>query len=390
MVNKIDKKVSIAIVSIFVILSVQYFLLIFLNTLEYGSSNTIQLSSKILVVILFISVFPLIIKYNFSKLLIVYTIFILVYFINFIVFPNNRDALIGNIFEMFFMSALILVYSLSINDLSVLRKTFKQGSNIIFISSLLTTLFIIFGKRQIGDYSMSLSYYTLIPALFYLDDFFSKFHFKPLILFLISLLIIVALGARGPLIPIIFYGAIKFIKSNSKGEFKFKIVKILITIITVLFILYFDEIIKISISILDEIGWSSRTLRLLLIDEISLSGREIIYNYAWSLITDRPLFGYGLLSDRVFFGSYVHNIFLEFSLHFGLIFGLGLFLVIIVVVIISYFKDKNNIILFLFSLSIIPLMFSGSYIIDMIFWILIGSCFRLICSKKQPEISIVK
>lgn len=101
-------------------------------------------------------------------------------------------------------------------------------------------------------------------------------------------------------------------------------------------------------------------------------------------ILNNNLWGHGIFGDRYFLdGTYAHNIFLEVWLDFGIILGTLVLLFLIVFITKTFLRsnDKKLFLLF-FSLGFMPLLVSGSYLISIMFSILIGF---LIMSNKQKK-----
>jgi hypothetical protein len=87
---KADKKISIALMASFVILTIQYFILIYFNLIGSSIASSIQLLSKGLVGLAYIYALPEVIKRSKTKLIIVYFIAIFIFVFNYAFFTNNR------------------------------------------------------------------------------------------------------------------------------------------------------------------------------------------------------------------------------------------------------------------------------------------------------------
>lgn len=137
-----------------------------------------------------------------------------------------------------------------------------------------------------------------------------------------------------------------------------------------------DEIFRYLYELFLEFGLSSRTLLLFMRDGFYLSGRENIYENVISAILESPLIGLGIAGDRrVLGGSYAHNLFIELVANFGILIGLLISLIVVFIILrglLSKSKAKYNMLIMWISPGFVHLMVSGSYFIDMKFWILIG------------------
>ena len=109
------------------------------------------------------------------------------------------------------------------------------------------------------------------------------------------------------------------------------------------------------------------------------NGRLPLYENAKYFIERSRIGGYGLYSDRVLLGDYVHNVFLEFLLDFGPIVGIILSVCLIILIVIgikNHIKDKDflGFLIVLIASEMIMLMVSGSYLQEGFFFMLIGMC----------------
>lgn len=129
-------------------------------------------------------------------------------------------------------------------------------------------------------------------------------------------------------------------------------------------------------------GFSTRIIDFVLIKEVHAEARVDYFSRCLEWIGERPLIGYGVFGDRVLLGGYqeyAHNLFLELWVQFGIFFGFIIatsFIGIIVSGLIHSWNNNNqrDLIVGLCSYIMVNLMFSGSYLVDRFFWLLIGIC----------------
>lgn len=382
-----DKKLSIAIMSSYVVLTIQYFVLVFFDIIGTTAASRIQMFSKIIVGITFFFAFPIVIKR--SKILIsgVYFITFFIILSNFLFFPENSDYLKSIVSPILFMNIPTLVYVYSIYDLKILKNIMKKASFVVFFFGTAISALSIVGRVSVGSYSMSLSYYMLLPIVMFLDDLLENFSFRYLLLSLISVLVVLALGSRGAIFCLIIFIILKFFRPNQRLSRKKFLKYTNIIGITFLFLLNLEDIIELLYFFFLKLGINSRTLMLFLREDINLSGRDQLYKATINAISKKPILGHGLAGDRkILDGFYVHNIFLEIILNFGIIFGLllGMVLIIIIIkVILSRNCKLYDMGIIWFSLGFIHLMITGSYLIDMKFWIFLGVFINIIKHKME-------
>lgn len=387
--NKIDKKISLALMASYVILTIQYLILIYFNLLGTSLGSAIQLSSKVIVAITFIYALPSVLKRSLVKFIEVYFIATFIYLIHYTIFPENRVFLINLLFSFFFISLPAFIYSFSIKDLKVLKEIMKKTSRIIFVVGFMIGVLAFSGVATVGSYSMTLSYYLLLPSIIYLDELMDDFSLKKLLIVFTAILIIISLGSRGPVFCIGVFIFLKFIKIFKKLSYKNLLKYISIFSSGIIGFVFIDNILILLSKFLLTFGIRSRSISLFLGDKIYLSGRENLYELVIKEIMNKPVMGIGIAGDRrVLGGGYVHNFLIEIIANFGII--VGSFLVIILVlmilkVIIKKNQTKYNIAIIWISLGFISLIFSGSYITDMQFWIFLGILINVLFFNKTEE-----
>lgn len=369
-----DKKISMALISSFVILTIQYFILIYFNLLGTSAGARVQLLSKILVGIAFAYALPIVLRRNKIKFMATYFIGIFIFSIHYLFFAENQVYLKGLIFPFFFMCLPAFVYSISLSDWDVLKQNMKKASVLIFTLGVILGTLIFSGKLSVGAYSMSLSYYMLLPAVIFLEEFIEKFSLKAFLFSITSVIVILALGSRGAILCIIVFVVLKSIRFNlTNSKILFNLIAIGIIIPS---FIYLEYILKFIYNLLLNFGIESRSILLFLREDVHLSGRDYIYQNTIRGIAESPILGLGLGGDRqINGGGYVHNFFLEVLANFGLIVG-GMLLVVMMLLILKSLlvndKKKYSMVIIWLSIGFVQLMISSSYLIDINFWILLG------------------
>lgn len=389
-----DRKISIAIMASFVILTIQYFILIYFNLMSTSIGSSVQLLSKALVGLAYLYALPSVLKRSKIKFIGVYGIAVFVFLLHYAIFPENRVFLLGLLFPFFFMSLPAFIYTLSLKDLSVFKAIMKKLSYIVFIFGLLIGILVFLGRTSVGAYSMSLSYYMLLPTILFLDELMDKFSLKLLVLAGVSLLIILALGSRGAILCVLVFAFLKFIRPNSKRTYKRALGHFSILGAGVVALIFLENILISLYTFLQGFGINSRTLILLLRENIYLSGRDRIYENVLSEILGNPILGIGIAGDtRIIGNSYVHNFFIEVVGNFGVVLG-SILSITVLLLIIKYLLTKDtlkyNLFIIWLSLGFVHLMFSSSYLIDLKFWIFFGLLinFNKVVAKRKYTKSI--
>lgn len=374
--DRVDKRISIALMASFVVLIVQYFILIYFNLSEANNGSIVQQLSKGLVGLIFLYSMPTVLKRSLEKFIVGYFIAALVFLLYYVFFPENRQYIVELIFPFFFMCLPVFLYTLSLRDFSVFKSIMLKASYIVFLFGLFICVLVFTKKVSIGNYSMSLSYYMLLPTILFLDRLFDKLSIKMIVFTILSLLVILALGSRGPVLCVIVFILLKFIRPNQRITHRRIVRKFSVVGIGLIIIIFSEQIFISLYHFFLKFGINSRTLNLFLLDRVYLSGRDKIYAKVIDEISQNPLIGIGIAGDRrIIGGSYVHNFFMEVVGNFGIILG-SIFIIGILLLIINSIFTKNifkyNMTIIWLSIGFVHLMVSSSYWVDIRFWIFLG------------------
>jgi hypothetical protein len=294
-----------------------------------------------------------------------------------IFYPENNLYINSEVFYLLCINVPCFLCVLAIKNLNILKKVLFIISYIIFFLGIAYYALVWLGKINFYGYSMSYSYYLLLPALVFVN----KKDISHLLAFLITCIMMLMLGSRGaPLIAIIYGFLILIIKSQKK-----------IAAVIALGILCLGMSYNVLISLLTKFaslsGITSRTLDMLKEGNITdSSSRLTIYSTIWDKIFTAPLIGHGLYADRVVLnGLYCHNIFLEILYDFGILFGSLIFLLLLFGVYSAYKnsdKEYKTFFLLFMCFGLFPLFLSGSYLNFPQFGIFLGFTFNLVGKLK--------
>lgn len=260
------------------------------------------------------------------------------------------------------------VYTSAIEDYSVLYRTFKKYSMWItfFLFVSFAWYYLVGSKQEAKDYNMFFSYALILPLLIHINEYIdSKTTFYGIVA-LLEIVAILLYGSRGAFLCLGGYFLLKmFMGSLNKGEKK---QYIFIVIIIALSLLYLIS----NSSALESLGFNSRIISKMAEGEAT-SGREYVWQAGIYLISERPLFGYGLggefyqmswLCEKItgvlieeYSSLTPHNGFLQLMLNFGipvgLIFGLYILFSVRSIKLVPDKKVKDLIIV-LFAAFVLP------------------------------------
>lgn len=252
-------------------------------------------------------------------------------------------------------------------------------------------LYVLSTGRLLTEDNMNTAYNTL-PSVMYL--IFWAFSNKKLKLWIIAIggvCLFFIFGTRGPLIALFVYLSICAVYYIIKLEND--LLKVFLIIFIVIFVFYIssqNRIIMWATSMSEwfsQIGFSTRIFDLIIEEELTnSSGRDELIDLVINAIADHPLRGYGFMGDRSILGKYCHNIVLEFLCSYGVFFG-GFALGLIVVLLVNAFnkskyeKDIRFLFMMFACMVIIKMFFSGSYVFEPYFYMLLGLSFGIIRRK---------
>lgn len=387
---KEDQLISYSVFSSFFILSIQYFVLINFSLLGTTIGARLQLVFKMIIFLFFLRSLPIVLKRRGKTVILTYLIAGFAYMWNFLFFSQNIVYLNDYFVNLLMICIPSFLYVYSLKDISVFKSIMIKSSYIVFITSGSLGIMVFLGNASIGMYSMTLSYYLLLPAIVFYNEYFNRNNIFNLLLSLVTFFLIIALGARGPLLSLFSFMVLKFIYNNKKKKYLYYISRLLI-ISGVFFVgIFFKDIIQRVYDVLLILGIDSRTLYLLLQKNIHMSGREVIYSTLFHHIKLNPILGYGLTGDIFLLEGYgfAHNFFLEIIINFGVIIGS----VIICLIFFLFYKALRSKIylnvelaIIFFSLGWVHLFVSSSYLVDFKFWIFIGLILNMYRRSNSKE-----
>lgn len=259
-----------------------------------------------------------------------------------------------------------------VTDFSLLEKKLCKLSSIVAIEMIVSFFIYHFVFHTVwGEGAMGLSYKLLVPAVLVLYRLFKKFEIKYLALSVVLICIMILQGSRGPLISLVCFAALYQLLNASENRNKVFKNLVFIIVLSVLFIVYLPNILHWIANVSDKFGFQSKFLRVMLEgDFFTPNGRDVVAEGAIDIIRNNPL-GKGFFGERPVLDTYCHNIFLEFLVDFGLLFG-SIFSLAYVLLIIKRFRTNNMsermVLCILFCAFLIKLFFSGSFWTETVFF----------------------
>lgn len=285
---------------------------------------------------------------------------------------------------------LFLLVSFGDNNIELIKKGILKCSIITACLGLSAYLVSIIRGTHIEymtfAYNMLVSSEVCLVSKKFLNE--KRLNIFSLIIGILGTISIIFIGSRGAMICILSFFLI--IPSNGKAIYKY-IRYILLIASIIIIILNFQEIIEAGIRIGEKIGITQlRALRAIINNSFfEDSGRTLRINAIINGLKQNPI-GYGLLGDwyccykYAGFISYAHNIVLELLADFGCILGpIGIIFIIYNCVLGLRNEKLSGFFQILIPETIIHLMFSGSFLTQVTFFVFLGFIIQNIRNRKR-------
>lgn len=358
--------------------------------------KTIALFGNYVFLLLFVNAMPCIAKSISVNVLTISIVYIYVLLFSYI-FSNYTDiysvsatGLLRDCIPAFFLA-------ISIRDTDDLSKKIQVISVIILILQFISITVLHTSSAVVNAYSQTTGYQTLIPFSVFFYHASKKGNRLSTAGTLISLVIIVMSGARGPLLCA-FIGALLIVYENVRENPK-RLLTYIVIILLVFVPLYFYYSILLNwvTGLFDTLGVSTRIVNgLTNLDLAEDVMRSRLRRFGTDYSLNHFLVGCGVLNDRYLiysnvvdatnstvFGSYVHNFFVEILMQFGFVPGLFILLIFLnnlrkTFISAETTNDKEVLYVF-FIIGFLPLLVSRSYFTFAEFYLFAG----LIINRKM-------
>ena len=240
-----------------------------------------------------------------------------------------------------------------------------------------------------GDDNMFAAYQVLPHVMMMLWATLKSFRIWKAIVFVGGVLFLLSCGTRGPFACLLFFGIIYFLfYMRFKGAIY---VKSGIIAMVLVMIVFMKDIIYFLVKTFTGLQLSTRILERIVAggldhDSYRSSLRDKLYN---ALDHGDHFWGLGIFGCRNYDIIYPHILHLDFFCSYGYFVGSILLILLFGVIAWAFWitrgKTEQVFIVFLFSISIIKLMLSGTYILEPFFYFLIGACAKVIFFRNSSE-----
>lgn len=311
------------------------------------------------------------------ELLILPSLFILFYIINFLIFEDNISYL-SSFFPKFIFTMIPLYFlGATIQDYKLILNYFERTSRLLVFVGFLYYVILITTKQTLVYDNMSFAYYYLPFAIISFYSLITSFSVGNFLRVLLSCVTLLLTGTRGPILCL-GIGCVLFILFAQKNTVKKVLLIVFVIIFCGIFLNNYILLGKVLSKVFQLLGIENRILNKIFYDGLfDGSGRDNIIMILKQAIQDGPILGYGLMGDRVLTDTYAHNLLFELLIDFGVVVGSTFFVVVSLFVLRLTLKknisfSQKTVFLIVVACSFVKLMISGSYIQEQTFFLLIG------------------
>ena len=329
----------------------------------------------VIIVVVTISAISRIIKHVKVIDVFFYVAIAVLFFLNYIIYPDNNYYL-DEIKSAFLINSALLYFvglCIDINRSKIMLRDMAIASIVIIIF----IMFMFGGSEQFSvdvDHSLGQAY-ALLPHVLVLLWFWSEDGGALNVIFsIIGILLLLSFGTRGPIVCVIsFFVLYTLFYKQFKHPIGGRI--ILVTIGSLLYVFLKPVMLFLS-SLFSTLGMSTRIVSKYLDNTLSdTNGRDALIEEISDKIDSGPFWGYGFAGDRQFLGGWSHNIYYEMMATFGKYPGTILIVLLIAFIVFALYKAKASIygkFMLLLVCCCIELLFSSSFLILPVFYLMLG------------------
>lgn len=299
--------------------------------------------------------------------------------LNIIIYPENESltALVGSFFTSVFPLYFIglrfesskhfrILYIMSIVNIWAFAAYYLLIDGFTFSSA-----------QAVSDSFMGRAY-TLLPQILVTVYWaLKRKNVLNIITSIFGFVMLLMCGNRGSVVILLLFILI-YIMFNTRGKNRFYLSAGALSIFAILTYFY-NKLIVFIVSLFTKYGINVRIFeRIASGTFFESSGRELILEKLKVAIFENPFIGYGLCSDRTISGSYAHNYAVELWTAFGVVFGSIILVITLYVIVKALVKLRNSpnggLLLILICAGFIKLFISSSFLLEGMFFMLIGYC----------------
>ena len=324
--------------------------------------------------------------------------FAIIYCMSYILFPSTHFYVYRDTIKILANTLLPYFMVKGIRDTDKFDRNFDYVSVVSIACATMLLLLKNMSKTIIAD-EMNIAYSFILPTVYMLYRWLeNKKEWWRLAVFAVGVITLFLTGTRGPFLCIVTF-VVLYLAINNRKSSTLLIFAMLVVVFVALYyngtITRWFEMLK---TVFERNGIHTRIIDMFLESELTDdTTRSSIYNSVWNAIMGSPIYGNGILGDRVVTqgiyryetGTYAHNAIIELMCHFGIFGGLAL-IALVVYVFAKGYKSAETVrekgmLTVLISVSVTQLMVSFSYLFSFWIFLAIGYAVMLIQRKKYTK-----
>lgn len=312
-----------------------------------------------------------------------------VYLSNFILFPENEKYLSERAFN-FIILVLPYFWVGAALDIKKYVTPFFYISVIAIIMCAFYQLSYAQSKSYRGDldttkYNMELSYNLLQHVL--IVSWIALKEMKPwkITIMLLGIFMLLSFGTRGPVVCMILFVSVYLLFYRPSKYHN--TIRIIITSIAVVLLTFMEQFMLFMQGLVLNMGLSTRIFDKYFENDLGYTAdRDILVEQLNQVMLAEPqFFGYGVLGSYRYIGTYPHKVWIEFIFSFGWLIGCMLLFALSILIYKAYKRCVNEteriFLILLLDVSVVKLCFSGTFIDDVLFFMLLGYSMQKVSSK---------
>ena len=246
-------------------------------------------------------------------------------------------------------------------------------------------------KEVAQEDNMYAAYQILPHVVFVLWSALEKVRIWKLAAVLGGVLFLLSCGTRGPLVCLGFFGAVYFFFfMKFKGAMY---VRTVIVIVGAVLAFNLREIVLYLAEMFTGLHLSTRILEKFIMGEMGNdSYRSVLRDKLYDVLNDGHFFGIGAFGTRNYDIIYPHYLPLDFACTYGYFIGyvllVLLFALIVYATVVAEKGREQVFLVYLFSISVVKLFLSNSFILEPYFYFLIGACVKVVMDSRQKKTMI--
>lgn len=306
------------------------------------------------------------------------------------IFLNTDGAIFAkNNLVSFFIQTFPAIYlGYAVKEFEHLERVLILLARVVTVAVLIWCILVIgaVNDDEVLQSYMAMSYSFLPCCMICTYSAFKEKNITNILFFVLSLVLVVILGTRGPMLFACIFVCLCILRYSSQRNRVFICIGLLVSV--GIFVYYFMDIVQWLYDFSLERGIRNNGLHKILYAKDITNGRTDLYAVCIEKLKDAPILGRGIYADRKYIGGYVHLLPLELCLNFGLVIGTILFIALMGRCFYVLSKsDQNDIkwllIISAFFIGVCKLFASGSYLEEPYFYLLIGILMRPIHQKRE-------